>query len=110
MRKFGRKKGQRAMFIQGLANNLIMSGRIQTTEARAKAIRPVVERLVSTAKKNDLASFRRLLSKLPKQSAEKLYYEIAPKYKEREGGYLRITKVDSRRKRDAAEQSVIEFV
>jgi large subunit ribosomal protein L17 len=109
-RKFGRKKGQRNAFLKGLAGNLIKKGKIETTEARAKAIRPFVERLVSTAKKQTLADFRRLLSKLDKSSAEKLYFEIAPKYSKRAGGFLRITKTDSFRKRDGGKVAIIEFV
>ncbi|PIR88571.1 MAG: 50S ribosomal protein L17 [Candidatus Harrisonbacteria bacterium CG10_big_fil_rev_8_21_14_0_10_44_23] len=110
MRKFGRKKGPRKLFVQGLASNLIMREKITTTTARAKEIRPVVEKMVTMARKGDLASFRNLMKKLPKKSAEKLYYDIAPKYKSRKGGYLRITKTGKLRKRDASEQSVIEFV
>jgi len=87
-----------------------MEERIETTEARAKEVRPQVEKLVTLAKKQNLASFRILLSRLPKQSAEKLYYEIAPRYQERRGGYLRILKTVVRRKRDAAKKAVIEFV
>lgn len=110
MRKFGRKTGPRRAFKKGLASNLILNERIETTIARAKELRPIVEKMVTTAKKNDLASLRRLLSQLPKKSAEKVYYEIAPRYKDRKGGYLRIIKTDKRRKRDGVELSVIEFV
>ena len=86
------------------------NGKIKTTTARAKELRPLVERLVSLAKKQNLAGLRLLLSKLPVSSANKLYYEIAPRYKERVGGYLRILKSAARRKRDAAKQAIIEFV
>lgn len=110
MRKFHRIRGRRKSFLKGLADNLVMKGKMTTTEARAKEIRPMVERLVTLAKKQNLASFRLLVSKLPKKSAAKLYYEIAPRYKERNGGYLRILKSAARRKRDAAKQAVIEFV
>lgn len=110
MRKFHRIQGRRRSFVQTLAHNLIMKEKMQTTEARAKEIRPIVERLVTVAKKQNLASLRRLLSKLPKQSATKLYYDIAPRYQSRAGGYLRILKTVLRRKRDAAQTAVIEFV
>lgn len=110
MRKFHRKRGPRRLFLKGLANNLIMKERIETTEPRAKEIRPLVERFVSIAKKQQLVSLRMLLSKLPKESAQKLFYEIAPRYKERAGGYLRITKEAKHRKRDAAPLAIIEFV
>ncbi len=110
MRKFGRIRGRRKSFTKTLANNLILKERIQTTEARAKELRPKVEKLVTLAKKQNLASLRLLLSRLPKDSASKLYYDIAPRYKDRAGGYLRILKTAERRKRDAARQAVIEFV
>lgn len=109
-RKFGRTRGKRISFLKTLAHNLIMKERMQTTDTRAKEIRTRVEKLVTLAKKQDLASLRLLLSRLPKAAAMKLYYEIAPKYQSRSGGYLRITKISLRRKRDAAPQSVIEFV
>jgi len=109
-RKFGRKKGPRQAFFKGLAGNLIKKEKITTTEARAKEIRPIVERMVTTAKRQNLAAFRRLLAKLDKASAEKLYYQIAPKYKNRQGGYLRITKLGEYRKRDAGQKATIEFV
>lgn len=110
MRKFHRERGQRRAFLQGLAHNLIMKEKIETTVARAKEIRPLVERLVTVAKKQHLAALRTLFSKLPKKTAQKLFYEIAPRYKERAGGYLRIIKEAKFRKRDAAPMSIIEFV
>ncbi len=109
-RKFGRTRGKRISFLKTLAHNLIMSEKMQTTEARASEIRTRVEKLVTLAKKQNLASLRLLLSRLPKESATKLYYEIAPRFQSRKGGYLRITKTALRRKRDAAPQSIIEFV
>src|SRR3989344_8780883 len=110
MRKFNRKKGPRRSFLKGLANNLIMKEKIETTVARAKEIRPLVERMVTVAKKQELSGLRTLLAKLPKQAAQKLFYEIAPRYKERAGGYLRIIKEARSRKMDAAPLSIIEFV
>ena len=86
----------------GLMHNLIEEGRIKTTDSRAKEIRPKVEKLVTIGKRGDVASLRLLLSRLPKDSATKLYYEIAPKYKERKGGYLRMIKLSKSRRRDAA--------
>jgi large subunit ribosomal protein L17 len=109
-RKFGRKKGRRNSFIAGLLNNLITEGKIKTTDARAREIRPKAEKLVTLAKKQNLASLRLLTSRLPKVAAFKLYHEIAPRYQDRKGGYLRIIKMSAVRKRDAAQQSVIEFV
>ncbi len=109
-RKFGRKRGQRRAFVKGLAANLIVRRKMTTTEARAKEVRPVVERLVTHAKKQNLASLRFLLSKLPKNAVYTLYHDIAPKYASRKGGYTRITKLAKRRVHDAAQMAVIEFV
>ncbi len=110
MRKFHRQRGERRLFFKSLAVNLIMKEKTETTVARAKEIRPLLERLISIAKKNNLANLRILFSKLPKKAAQKLFYDIAPRYKERSGGYLRITKGAKARKRDGAEMATIEFV
>ncbi|MCL5006642.1 MAG: 50S ribosomal protein L17 [Patescibacteria group bacterium] len=109
-RKFGRIKGRRKSFTGGLVSNLIQCGRISTTEARAKEIRPKVERLVTLAKKQNLNAMRDLLRRLPQKSAFKLYHEIAPKYADRKGGYTRIVKTAVVRKRDAAKKAIIEFI
>ncbi len=109
-RKFRKLRGKRISFLKGLANNLIMKEKMQTTDARAKEIRVRVEKLVTLAKKQNQASLRLLLARVPKSAAMKLYYEIAPRYQQRAGGYLRITKLGKRRKRDAALQAVVEFV
>jgi large subunit ribosomal protein L17 len=110
MRKFHKKRGPRKLFFKTLAHNLIMKGRIETTEAKAKEIRPRVEKAITLAKKNNIASLRLLLARFTKDSANKLFYEIAPKYKERNSGYLRILKIGGQRKRDAATKALIEFV
>ena len=109
-RKFGRKRGERKAFLKGIASNLIMRERIETTIARAKEIRPLVERLVSIAKGQKISDLRRLLAKVDKISASKLYYQLAPRYEKRTGGYLRIIKTTVTRKRDAAPVALIEFV
>jgi large subunit ribosomal protein L17 len=110
-RKFHRKSGQRRAFLQGLAGNLIMKEKINTTETRAKAIRPLVERLVTIARRNRLADLRLLIARLAnKQSAAKLFYDIGPRYKNRPGGYTRIVKLGRARKRDGARTARIEFV
>jgi len=78
-KKFHRTKGQRHAFFRGLANNLIMKEKMETTEARAKAIRPIVERLVSIARRNRLQDLRLLISRLDnKKAAQKLFHDIAP--------------------------------
>lgn len=110
-RKFGRMSGARRSFLKGLMHNLIMEEKIKTTEARAKEIKPRVEKLVTLAKRKDVSSLRILIKRLPhKSSAYKLFNEIGPRYAERRGGYLRIVKTTEVRKRDAAPQAIIEFV
>ena len=109
-KKFGRVRSRRKSFITGLVRNLIIKGKIKTTETRAEAIKPKTEKMVTLAKKQNLASLRLLQGRLPKDAANKLYYEIAPRYKNKRGGYLRITKTSTKRKRDAASQAIIEFI
>ncbi len=87
-----------------------MEEKIKTTPARAKEIKPKVEKLITMGKKQNLASLRLLMSRVPEQAATKVYYELAPKYKDRKGGYTRIIKLGTFRKRDAAPQVTIEFV
>ncbi len=110
-KKFHRLKGQRRAFLRNLVNDLIRTGRIETTEARAKAIRPVVERLVAIAKKQNLAARRLLLSRVHNPKiVSKIYEELGPRYAARAGGYLRIIKLAKSRKRDGTRKAAIEFV
>lgn len=112
-KKFHRKRDQRKALFKILMHHLIMNERIKTTHQRAKVLKSMIERLISKAKKEnvqDLNRLRYLLERLPKKSAYKLFYEIAPRYKERTGGYVRIIKLPFRRIKDSAEMSLIEFV
>ncbi|HTY39987.1 MAG TPA: 50S ribosomal protein L17 [Candidatus Paceibacterota bacterium] len=110
-KKFHRITGRRRSFLRNLANDLIRAGRIETTEVRAKVIRSQVERLVTLAKKQTLAARRLLIARLGNpRTASKLFEEIAPKYATRAGGYLRIKKLGTARKRDAAPTAIVEFV
>ncbi len=97
-------------FLKILANNLILQEKIETTESRARELRPFVEHLVSYGKKQKLAVYRLLLKKLPEAAADKIYHELAPRYKERKGGYLRVIKHSLARKNDGAKVVTIEFV
>ncbi len=110
-RKFGRKANVRRGFIRSLAVALITYGAIKTTEARAKELRPYIEKMITKAKSGDLAARRLLSARLGNQEtlANKLVDEIAPKYADRQGGYTRITKLP-RRQGDASPMAVIEFV
>ncbi len=97
--------------MRSLAVNVIKRERIETTVTRAKAIRPVVEHAITLAKKESLASRRLLLSRLQDESAvKKLVENLAPRYKERRGGYMRIVKTGRVRKRDGVATATIEFV
>ena len=109
-RKLGLKKGKRKSFLKILANNLIQREKILTTDARAKELKPMIERLVTYGKKQNLAALRLLIRKLPKTAAYKLYNDIAPRYIQRKGGYTRIVKVSKVRKNDGSKMSRIEFV
>lgn len=108
-RKFGRTADQRRAFLRTLAYHLIMRERIQTTEARAKEIAPMAERLVTVAKANTLAARRRLAAHLPDAAAKRLIAIIAPRMAGRAGGYTRIIKLDPR-KSDGARRALVEFV
>lgn len=109
-RKFGRERNQRRAFMQGLAVALIMKGKIKTTEARAKSLRPFIERLITHGKNaNKTVASRSISAVLPKVAAKKLMMEIAPKYIERKGGYTRVIKI-GKRPHDAASMAFVEFV
>ena len=108
-RKFNRKQGQRKALLRSLAVALIQKEKIQTTEAKAKEIRPVVEKMVSNAKKATLAAHRDLIAQVGAVCAKKLITDLGPRYKDRKGGYLRVVKMGIRLK-DASPQAHIEFV
>lgn len=109
--KLSRKRKGRNALVKSLALNLIVRGRIETTEPKAKALRPFVERLVTQAKRGDIASRRLVASKLYNRGPEvkKLFETIAPKYEKRQGGYTRVVKLGAR-KADGAPMAIIEFV
>jgi len=109
MRKFGRTKDQRRAFLKSLTANLILKEKIKTTEARAKEMRSLVERLISYGKKNTLASKRAIAAVLPSAAAKKVYKEIAPRFAQRQGGYTRVTKL-GRRLSDSAKMAFIEIL
>ena len=109
-RKLGRKIGPRTALIKGLADSLVLYEKIKTTQAKAKSLRPYIEKLITVAGKNNLTTRRRLISKLKTQNAVKKMLEVyGPRYKQRKGGYTRIVKIGPR-KGDGAEMVQIEFV
>lgn len=107
----GREKKPREAMFRNLAQSLILHGNIRTTQAKAKALRGVVERLITVAKKaNGLTARRELLTVLYiNEAVGKLMKEIGPKYKDRNGGYTRVVKLPPR-KNDGALMARIELV
>ena len=109
-RKFGREKNQRNALMSSLARNLIRDSRIKTTTAKAKELRPMVEKLVTKAKIATVATRRLIVSSINSQAeTKKLVEVIAPKYMDRKGGYTRIIKLPNR-DLDNSPMSLIEFV
>src|ERR1043166_6913052 len=96
-RKFGRVKKERNALLRSLALNLIVRGKIKTTEPKAKELRPFIEKLVTSAKKGDLATRRLIISRLSNRSREgALLFKMGEKYKDKKGGYTRILKLGRR--------------
>lgn len=123
-RKLGRTSSQRKALLRDLTTNLIVNGRIETTEARAKEVRKTADQMITLGKKGDLharrqaASFLRNMVADIKEDGEdvrvqsalqNLFEELAPKYADRNGGYTRILKTMPRRG-DAAPMVILEFV
>ena len=109
-RTLGRTRSQRTALIRGLALELFKHGKITTSSAKAKELRPFAERLITNAKKGTVAARRQAASILgePGDTAiANLFTEIAPKYQERSGGYTRVIKIGQR---DGRDQAVIELV
>ncbi len=109
-RKLNLNSAQRKALLRGLATELFKHGKVQTTEARAKTVRPVAEKLITLAKRGDLHARRLAAGRLydPKVQ-QKLFTEIADLYRERQGGYTRIYKLGPR-KGDGAPMALIELV
>src|SRR5438093_11904176 len=96
--------------LSGQAASLFMHEAVRTTEAKAKAMRPLAERMITFAKRGDVAARRRVLQTVrDRDTVHKLFAEIAPGYAERAGGYTRIVKVGPR-KGDAAPMAIIELM
>jgi large subunit ribosomal protein L17 len=105
-----RKKESRKALLRSLATNLILFEKIKTTEAKAKAVKPIVEKLITKGKRNDLVARRELTKYIYLNNAiKKVLEDLSPRYKERKGGYTRIIKLGTRAG-DAAKMAQIEFV
>jgi len=109
-RKLNRTKSHRKALFANLATALVEHEKIKTTLPKAKDLRPIVEKYVTLAKRGDLSSYRMLIGRLRSQeAAKKLMENLAARYKDRQGGYLRIVKAGFRYG-DNAPMAVIEFV
>jgi large subunit ribosomal protein L17 len=108
-KQLGRERNVRNALLKTMAVSLIRDEKIKTTETKAKVLKPIVEKLVTKAKAGDMAGKRFVSAKIGPVAAKKLVETIAPKYKDRNGGYLRITKLNVR-KEDGAKMAQIEFV
>lgn len=109
-RKLHRKPDQRKALTKSLISSLIEKGAITTTLAKAKEIRQITEKLITKCNKKDPVNARREMKKiLPSKNAEKLIVNIAPRFKDRPGGYTRIIKLGPRPS-NASEMARIEFV
>ena len=110
IRKLGRPTDQRMAMLRAMTTYLLENGQIKTTVSRAKEVAPLCEKMITLAKKNDLAAYRQALSFLTKEDvAKKLFDQIGPKYATRDGGYTRVVRIGPRRG-DAAEMAVIQLV
>lgn len=109
-RKLGKTSDQRRAMLRAMTTYLLENGQIKTTYARAKEVAPMAEKMITLAKRNNLASYRQALSYLTKEDvAKKLFDQIGPKYADRNGGYTRVLKMGPRRG-DAAEMAIVQLV
>jgi large subunit ribosomal protein L17 len=109
-RKLGRPTGHRLALIRNLMTDLIRHERIRTTEPKASELRREVEKLIGTARANDLHARRMVLAKLyDKKMVDKLFHEVMPRYQDRNGGFTRVVKLEPRRG-DGAPMAQIELL
>lgn len=109
--KLSRDAAHRKSLLANLSRELIDHERIRTTQAKAKAVKPEIEKLITIAKRGDLHARRQALSTLGQDKfiVHKLFAEVAPRYSQRDGGYTRIVKLGPRRS-DSAEMVFLELV
>lgn len=109
-RKLGRTTAQRTAMLRAMVTFLLEKGKIETTLTRAKEVSSMAEKMITISKDNSLANKRLVMKFVTKEDVtKKLFDEIGPKYKDRNGGYTRITKIGPRRG-DAAEMVILELV
>src|ERR1700727_1139735 len=108
--KLGRNTSHRRALLRNLVTSVIIEDRVETTITKAKAVRPLVEKMITLGKKGDLHSRRQALSFLmTDKSVERLFETVAPRYGDRQGGYLRIVRTGFR-KGDGGETAFIELL
>ena len=109
-RKLGRTSDHRTAMLRAMVTFLLEKGKIETTVTRAKEVSSMAEKMITISKDNTLANKRLVMKFVTKEDVtKKLFDEIGPKYKDRNGGYTRITKIGPRRG-DGAEMAIIELV
>jgi len=108
-KKFHRESGQRKALMKALVTALISYGKIKTTSAKAKALRPEMEKMITRAKVKNPHNLRLIRKTLSVGATEKLFNEVAPRFSERKGGYTRIVNL-GQRKSDSSKMAQIEFV
>lgn len=108
--KIGTNAAHRKSLLRNLASEVLDHGKIKTTHTKCKAVQPFVEKLITIGKEDTVANRRLAFSKLNNKEAVKNLFEVAPKYKERNGGYTRIMKMADRRVGDNAPMSYIALV
>ena len=107
--KLARTKDQRRALLRSLISSVILKEKIITTEAKAKKLKPFLEKSISKAKNDNLANRRLLLKDFSLKVVEKLMKEIGPRYKDKPGGYSRIIKINPR-KTDSAKLAILELI
>jgi large subunit ribosomal protein L17 len=108
--RLGSNPAHQRLMLNTLASQLFVHEKVNTTEAKAKAVRPIAEKMITYAKRGDLAARREVLKDIPDRDiVHKLFAEIGPRFAEREGGYTRILKLGPR-KGDGAPMALIELV
>lgn len=115
-RKLGRTTDARMALLRNLASDLIIHERLETTEAKAKELKKVVDKMITLGKRGDLHARRQAAAYLYNQEAgddknvvQKLFDDVAKRYEERQGGYTRVLKLDTRQG-DGAKMAIIELV
>jgi large subunit ribosomal protein L17 len=109
-KKLGRDSAHRRALYSNLAGALIEHGRIETTVAKAKAVKPIAEKMITLGRRGDLAARRQAVAYLrSKDVVHKLFTDVGPRFKDRPGGYSRIVKIGPRQG-DAAEMVYLELV